>query len=179
MFVNASVDSVSISVVLLLLHVYLGGMLFTHGFRKAFRGGKLEGTARWLEGIGMRPGTANAYAAAMTEMGAGALLCLGLLTTFASAALVALMLVAIASVHRKNGFMITNPGGGVEYCLTLAIVGLTLGTLGAGRFSLDHAWGVLNRWTPTTNFLVTLAVGVGGAAIQLAAVYRPPGKDIA
>jgi len=167
-------DSTTIDIVLLLLRLYLGCMIFTHGFRKVFRGGKLAGTARWFDSIGMKPGMLNAYAAATTEIGAGVLLALGLLTPFACAALMALMLVAIVSVHRKNGFMITNPGGGMEYCLMLAIASLALGTLGAGKFSLDHARGILSSWSPTTNFLVTLVVGVGGAALQLAAAYRPP-----
>jgi len=166
-------DSAAIDIVLLILHMYLGVMIFVHGFRKVFRGGKLAGTARWFDSIGMKPGLLNAYAAATTEMGAGVLLVLGLLTPFACAALMALMLVAIVSVHRKNGFMITNPGGGIEYCATLVIASLTLGTLGAGRYSLDHAWGILIGWSPTTNFLVTLIVGVGGALLQLAVAYRP------
>jgi putative oxidoreductase len=170
--------STPINIVLLLLHLFLGGMIFAHGYRKLFRGGKLAGTARWFESIGMRPGMVNAYAAAFTEVGTGILLAVGLLTPFACAALMALMLVAIVSVHRKNGFMITNPGGGIEYCLTLAVAALTLGTLGAGRFSLDHALGILSSWTAATNFLVTLVVGVGGATLQLAVMYRPP-RDIA
>jgi putative oxidoreductase len=163
-----------IDVVLLLTHVFLGLMIFTHGFRKVFRGGKLAGTARWFDSIGMRPGKLHASAAAATELGAGALLTLGLFTPLAAAGLLALMLVAIATVHRSNGFMITNPGGGMEYCLCLSVYALTLGTLGGGRFSLDHVWGVFSNWTPTTGFLVTLVVGVGGALIQLATFYRPP-----
>ena len=163
----------SFGVVLLLLHLYLGGMIFTHGFRKAFRGGRIEGTARWFESIGMKPGKLNAYAASATEMGSGLLLTFGLLTSLACAALIALMLVAIVCVHRKNGFMITNPGGGVEYCTLIAIAALALGTLGAGRFSLDHVWGLFNNWTPTASFCVTLLIGFSGALLQLALLYRP------
>ncbi|MCU1363784.1 MAG: putative rane protein [Acidimicrobiaceae bacterium] len=158
----------------MLLHLYLGGMIFTHGFKKVFKGGKLAGTARWFESIGMKPGMLNAYAAASTELGAGVLLIFGLLTPFASAALIALMIVAIVSVHRKNGFMITNPGGGVEYCVTIAVAALTLGSLGAGKYSLDHAWGVFNTWTTSRDFLVTLIVGVVGGVLQLVTFYRPP-----
>lgn len=134
----------------------------------------MAGTARWFESIGVKPGMLNAYAAAGTEIGAGVLLTFGLLTTFASAALMALMIVAIVTVHRKNGFMITNPGGGIEYCLTLVVAAITLGTLGPGRYSLDHAWGVFSGWTPLTDFLVTLIVGLAGASLQLAVTYRPP-----
>jgi putative oxidoreductase len=164
----------AINVVLLVTHVFLGLMIFTHGFRKVFRGGKLPGTAAWFDSIGMKPGKIHAFAAAFTELGVGILLTFGLLTPLAAAGLIALMLVAIATVHRTNGFMITNPGGGMEYCLALSVMALTLGTIGSGRFSLDHAWGVFSHWTPTTDFLVTLIVGVGGAFVQLAAFYRPP-----
>jgi putative oxidoreductase len=167
-------SSMITSVVLLLLRFYLGCMIFTHGYRKVFYGGKLAGTARWFESIGVRPGLLNAYAAALTEIGAGVLLVLGLLTPFACAALMALMSVAIVTVHRKNGFMITNPGGGIEYCLALVIAALDLGTFGSGTYSLDHEWEIFGGWTPMTNFLVTLLVGVGATAFQLAAVYRPP-----
>lgn len=163
-----------INAVLFLSHVFLGLMIFTHGYRKVFRGGKLAGTARWFDSIGMRPGKLHAYAAASTELGAGALLTLGLIMPLAAAGLLALMLVAITTVHRTNGFMITNPGGGIEYCLCLSVYALTIGTLGGGRFAMDHVWGVFLHWTPTTDFLVTLIVGVGGALAQLAAFYRPP-----
>jgi putative oxidoreductase len=163
-----------INVVLLIAHLYLGLMNFTHGFRKVFRGGKLTGTAAWFDSIGMKPGKVHAFAAAFTELGVGVLLTFGLLTPLAAAGLMALMLVAIATVHRTNGFMITNPGGGMEYCLALSVMALTLGTIGSGRFSLDHALGVFSHWTTTTDFLVTLIVGVGGAFLQLATFYRPP-----
>jgi putative oxidoreductase len=83
------------------------------------------------------------------------------------------MVVAMVTVHRKNGFFIFNKGGGIEYCLGLAFMALVPGTLGAGKFSLDNAWHVL-RWSNTTNLVVTVALGVGGALLQLAACYRPP-----
>lgn len=174
MFV-ASVDPypATINIALLLARLYLGMMIFTHGYRKFFRGGKIKGTAGWFESIGMKPGKVNAYAAAGSEMGVGTLLTLGFLTPLAAGGLMAVMLVAIVSVHRKNGFMITNSGGGIEYCLGVATMALLVGTLGAGRYSLDNAVGELSHWTATTRFAVTMIVGVGSAAIQLASFYRP------
>jgi len=171
----ASVDSypAAIDVALLLARLYLGMMIFTHGYRKVFRGGKISGTAGWFDSIGMRPGKVNAYAAASSEMGTGVLLTFGFLTPLAAAGLMAVMLVAIVTVHRKNGFMITNSGGGIEYCLGLATLALLVGTIGAGRYSLDSAFGELSHWTSLTRFVVTISVGVGGAAIQLASFYRP------
>ena len=163
---------VQVDLALLALHLFLGLMIFAHGFRKFFRGGKLPGTATWFESIGVRPGMINAVMAASTEVGAGILLTLGLLTPLASAGLMSLMIVAIMTVHRKNGFFIFNKGEGIEYTLGVAVTTLTMGTLGAGRFSLDHLWHPLH-WSVATNFAVTLILGVGGALIQLAAFYRP------
>ena len=160
---------------LLGVRVFLGLMIFAHGYNKVFRGGGLAGTAGWFHGMGMRPGNLNAALAAGTEMGVGVLLSLGLLTTFAAAGLVSLMVVAIWSVHRKNGFFIINKGGGIEYCLAIAVAAFVPGVIGAGRFSLDYAWNVLT-WTKGTELLIVLLLGVGGALLQLAVFYRPP-KD--
>lgn len=162
----------AVSVVLLLARLYLGPMIFAHGYRKFFRGGKISGTAGWFESVGVRPGRLNALAAASTETGAGVLLTLGLLTPLAAAGLMSLMLVAIATVHRKNGFFIFNKGEGIEYTLGVAVFALVVGTLGAGKYSLDHLWNVLH-WTMTTNFWVTLVLGVGAAVVQMALFYRP------
>ena len=161
----------------LLLRVTLGGMILAHGTNKLFGGGRIPGTARWFESIGMKPGVVNAWAAAITEVGCGVLLILGLLTPLACAGLVALMVVAIVTVHRTNGFFVFNPGQGIEYCLLVALVAIALGGLGAGRWSLDHVFKV---WTfkPWIGLVVAAGLGIGGAALQLLAVYRPP-KDTA
>jgi putative oxidoreductase len=161
--------SLAVGIVLLLLHLYLGCMTFTHGFRKAFRGGRIAGTARWFDSIGMKSGLLNAYAAAVVEMGAGTLLILGFLTPVASSALVVLMLVAIVSVYRRNGFMIANPGGGIEYCLTIAIAGQALGTFGADQFSLHREWRLLGSRSSMGAFL--------GKAAAYFASKPPNAKD--
>ena len=77
----------------------------------------------------MRPGKLNAIMAAGTEIGVGILLILGLATPLAAAGLVALMTVAIVTVHRKNGFFVYNAGQGIEYCLMLAVYALLVSTL--------------------------------------------------
>jgi putative oxidoreductase len=164
----------AINLMLLIVRLYVGPTIFTHGYRKVFRGGKLAGTAGWFDRIGMKPGRLNAVMASMTELGVGVLLTLGLLTPLACAGLLALMVVAIVTVHRKNGFMITNKGGGMEYCLGLSVIALALGTLGAGRYSLDHVWRIFAQWTTATDLIVTAALGLGGAALQLLTFYRAP-----
>ena len=170
--IAVTASSVPSDLVLLALRLFLGLMIFAHGYRKFFGGGRLKGTAAWFESIGVRPGPLNALMAASTEVGVGALLVLGLLTTLAAAGLMSLMVVAITTVHRKNGFFIFNKGEGIEYTLGVAVATLVPGTFGAGRYSLDHAWNIVS-WSPAVRLAVTIIVGLGGAIVQLAAFYRP------
>lgn len=166
----------TINLVLLVLRVTLGCTIAAHGLNKFFGGGRIAGTANWFESIGMKPGRINALMAASTEVGAGALLILGLLVPFACAAVVALMTVAIITVHKNNGFFIFRAGQGIEYCLFLAVTAAALGALGPGRWSLDHAMSYW-RYSALVGLLVALILGVGGAAVQLLLVWRPPPKS--
>ena len=70
----------SFSVALLILRLVLGVTLAAHGYNKFFGGGRIPGTARWFESIGMKPGKFHATVAATTEMAAGLGLAAGLLT---------------------------------------------------------------------------------------------------
>ena len=169
---SIATNSISYNLVLLALRLFLGSMIFAHGYRKFFGGGRLPGTAKWFESIGVRYGALNALMAASTEVGVGVLLILGLVTTLAAAGLMSLMVVAIVTVHRKNGFFIFNKGEGVEYTLGVAVTTLVPGTFGAGRYSLDHLWNIF-AWSPSVHLGVTLVVGLGAAAAQLLAFYRP------
>lgn len=166
----------SLNLVLVAVRLFLGLMIFAHGFRKFFGGGKIAGTARWFESIGMRPGKLNAFMAASTEVGVGVLLVLGLLTPLAAAGLISVMTVAILTVHIHNGFFIFNKGEGIEYCLGVIVTSLVPGTFGGGRYSLDVAWHVMN-WSNKDDFFLVVVVGFGGALLQLATFYRPTRKS--
>ena len=169
------------NIVILILRVYLGGMIIAHAVNHLFRGGKLEGTAGWFESIGMKPGRLNALMASITEAGVGVLLVLGLLSPLASAGLVSLMVVAIWSVHRYNGFFVFRRGQGVEYCLLVIFAALVTGTFASGKYSLDYLgrhvepFRFLDR--PWHAALITAALGVGGAALHMLVAYRPPSRD--
>ncbi|CAB4790738.1 unannotated protein [freshwater metagenome] len=92
----------------------------------------------------------------------------------AAAGLVALMTVAIVTVHRKNGFFVYNAGQGIEYCLMLIVLAITVGSFGGGKYSIDHAHTFVTWFDrPMHAFLTVTVVGFGGALLQLAAVYRP------
>ena len=152
---------------LLVLRLAVGGVMLAHGWNHVFGGGKIAGTARWFESLGMRPGALHAWTASLTELGAGALLLLGLFTPLAGAAVVGVMVVAWITNHRKNGFFIFRPGEGWEYVMTLTAAGLFFCGAGGGRLALDlddFGW-------PTA--LGCAALGVGGAVGLLVTFWRP------
>lgn len=159
---------------LLLIRVTLGVTMAAHGYNKFFGGGKIPGTARWFDSMGMRPGKVQAIMAASTEMGAGLLFAAGFLTPLAAAGIVALMVVAAYTVHFKNGFFIVKSG--FEYNLMLGVVAVGITGIGPGEWSLDHAFGISDHSFMTGWAALAIAAGVGVASSVglLAACYRPP-----
>ncbi|MFT7474553.1 MAG: putative oxidoreductase [Verrucomicrobiales bacterium] len=159
-----------IDLVLLLLRLAVGAGLAAHGYAKFFSGGKIAGTGRWFDSIGMRPGKVHALMAASSEIVVGLLIAAGFLTSFAAMGYVALMVVAHWTVHRANGFFIIKEGW--EYVFVLGTVAFTIATIGPGQWSLDHAFGIdddLDGWTG----LVLSAAGLAVAALFLLAFFRP------
>jgi putative oxidoreductase len=159
-----------LNIAALLLRLVVGNTLIAHGWNHAFGGGKLPGTARWFESIGIRPGRVHALAATVTELGAGVLLIFGLLTPLAAAGAVGTMVVALVANHARNGFFIFR-GEGYEYVLMIIVVACAIAALGGGGWSLDNAVGFsLDGWPG-----LALGAGAGGvgAALLLAASRRP------
>lgn len=159
----------------LILRVAIGLTLAAHGYAKFFRGGKIKGTAGWFDSMGMRPGKFHALLAASTEVGAGLLLALGLLTPLAALAFVALMVVAGWTVHRNNGFFIISEGW--EYTFVLAVIAIGIATTGPGRYSLDYQFELIENFDGTNGLLISAVGGVAAAIAQLALFYRPPAAE--
>jgi putative oxidoreductase len=155
---------------LLLLRVVVGPTFAFHGYAKIFRGGRLTGTARWFDSIGMRPGEIHARLAATGELLTGVCLLLGFMTPFAGLGLVGLMAVAFWTVHRGNGLLVV--ANGWEYNLVLATIGVTVATLGPGRWSLDHALGIHVHGYP--GLLISLGGGILLAALVVGSSFQPP-----
>ena len=161
---------------LLILRLVLGLTLAAHGWNKFFGGGRIPGTARWFESIGMKYGTFQAVVAAGTEITAGLGLAAGLLTPIPAAGFVALMLVAAWTVHRHNGFFIVKEGW--EYNLILATAAVAIATIGPGKYSLDYQIFGPQLFHPGWHGLLgSLLLGLGGALGQLVLFYRPPVKQ--
>lgn len=156
---------------LLLLRLVLGLFLAYHGWNKVFGGGGLAGTAGWFGSIGMKWPMWQARLAAATEIGAGVLLAAGFVTPLAAAGVIGVMVVAIVVAHAKVGFFVFLPNQGWEYCATIALGALAVGTIGPGEWSID---GAIDLWFDGwSGLLVAGGVGLAGAALQLAISYRP------
>jgi putative oxidoreductase len=165
-------DTDAINLALLGIRLILGGVMLAHGMNHIIGGGKIAGTGRWFASLGMKPGILHAWLASVTEVAAGTMLVLGLLTPLACAGVVGVMLVAIITNHWRNGFFIFRPGEGYEYVLTLTVVALCLAMLGSGEWSLDNPLGTVDLagWS---GLWIALVAGGGGTAILLAGFWRP------
>ena len=119
---------------LLVLRMVAGLTFAGHGAQKlfgVFGGAGLEKTAAGFDRMGLRPGKLHAPLAGGAELFGGLALTLGLLTPFATAALVGVMTAAVITVHLRNGFWSTN--GGFEFNLVLAAAVFALAGVWCGR----------------------------------------------
>ena len=168
-------DITAYDVGLLILRLVLGLTMAAHGLNKFFGGGRIPGTARWFESIGMKPGKFHATVAACTETAAGLGLAAGLLTPIPAAGFVSLMIVAAWTVHRPNGFFIVKEGW--EYNLVLAASAVAVATVGPGKLSLDYLIFHKNWMDGWAGLAISLGLGLAGAIGQLVIFYRPPVKQ--
>jgi putative oxidoreductase len=160
---------------LFLIHAVIGVFVAAHGSQKLFGvlgGHGLDGTGRYLESFGLRPGRLFALAAGGAELVGGVAFAAGFFTPGAAAVIAATMLVAARTDHAGKGFWIYN--GGSEYVLTNAIVALALAFFGAGAWSVDNAigWDVAGvAWG-----LGAIGVAVTGALAVLTLARRARGR---
>lgn len=153
---------------LLLLRIVVGLTVIAHGVNHAR---SLEGTARWFARVGFRNAPLQARLSALTEIGAGSLLAIGLLTPLSAAAIIATMTVAAGSIHRFNGFFIFRKGEGWEYVNVLAWASFVLAWTGGGAYAVDRLLGfdLSDGWNLLTG-LGGFAAGVG----MLVLFWRKP-----
>ena len=169
-----------ISTALLILRVGVGIVFLAHGIKHLASRAK---TTAWFGSIGFRAPGFQWLAMTVTEIAVGLLLVIGFLTGLAAAGVVATMLVAFVTVHRRAGFFITafmKEGidvEGYEYVLTLAIAALAIAIAGPGDFSIDA--NIEIDGVTVASYLdagvgaLLAAAGVALAALQLVAFWRP------
>jgi putative oxidoreductase len=150
---------------ILIIRVLFGVAIAAHGSQKLFGwfgGHGLKGTGGFLEQLGFRPGAAFAALAGLSEASGGLLLALGFFTPFGSAAVLAAMLVAIFSVHVRNGFFAMS--NGIELPFLYAVAAVALAFTGAGAFSLDSLFGLNFLSGPVLVDTVLLLAALGARA---------------
>lgn len=158
----------------LILRVTLGGVMIAHGWNHVLGPGGLAGTTRWFASMGLRPAKVHALASGLTELGAGACLLLGLLTSLQCGAVVGVMTVAFVTAHRTNGFFIFKPGQGWEYVAVLAATATALAAIGPGQYSLDDALDIAGDLDGGVGVALSAGLGLAAAAVLLALCWRPP-----
>ena len=124
--IGADADS---NVGLLILRVFIGGALLTHGWGKMFGG--LEGFAQGLAGMGIPVPQVMAFLAAFAESFGAILLAIGLLTRPAAFLIVVNMAVAICVAHKGAAFSVQ------EAAWLYLVPALFFLLKGAGQWSLD------------------------------------------
>jgi putative oxidoreductase len=122
-----------IDTALAVLRVVLGVTFILHGGQKLFVYGFAGVTGAFGQMGIPAPGFFGPFVA-LVEFFGGIAITLGLLTRLAALGVGATMVVAILTVHLKQGFF--NPGG-VEFPLSLLASALSLVIAGAGAYSLD------------------------------------------
>ena len=160
---------------MLILRVGVGLIFLAHGIKHA-RG--REKTTRWFASIGFKHAPMQWFMSTATEIGAGLLLILGLLTGLAAAGVVSTMVVAFWTVHRPAGFFITSfmkkgiEVEGWEYVFTLALAATAIAVAGPGDWSIDNGLGIahdLDAWIG----VILVTGGVLMAAGEILSFWRP------
>ena len=161
---------------LLVVRLVIGSMMMGHATQKLFGwlgGYGLKGTAGFFEQLGFRPGVVFATAASLGELVSGLLVAVGLFGPVGPALMISVMLVALLTVHLRNGlFAGTN---GIEVPLLYATVALGFALVGFGPYSLDAVLGFGPVWTPAIT-LASLGAGVAGAVGNLTLRRLPAAK---
>jgi len=124
-------DRAVVDVSLLVMRVIVGIIFAAHGAQKLFGAFGGPGLTKTVEMIGPL-----GYLVTIGEFFGGLGLIVGFLSRFSAASLIVVMLGAIAMVHGKKGFFLSN--GGFEF--NLALIGLLLPILlaGPGRYAVGR-----------------------------------------
>lgn len=125
-------------VALLVARVALGVVLVAHGLQKFLTFG-LAGTSASFEKMGIPAAPVAAGYAAVVELVGGALLIAGAATAIVGVLVALDMAGAFVFVHAANGVFVD--GGGWELVALILVLALTLGAVGAGRWSVDALVG--------------------------------------
>jgi putative oxidoreductase len=166
-------DLAALSGGLLVLRLVLGLSMAAHGAQKVFGwfgGYGLAGTGGFFEQLGFRPGRAFAAVEGLGEIASGLLVTFGVYGPVGPAIMISLMLVAMVTVHGRNGFFVSN--NGIEHPLLYATGALALAFTGFGQYSLDAVLGLTGLTSPALAAGAVIVGVLGGLGALV--VRRPP-----
>ncbi len=129
---------ITIALGLLVARLLVGLGFMVHGSQKLFGwfgGYGPEGTGQFFEGLGFRPGVIFAVSAGLGEFVGGLLIALGFFGDVGPALIVMVMIVAMLTVHIKNGFLATNNGWELNGAYIASALLFAFG--GFGAYSVD------------------------------------------
>ena len=158
---------------LLVARLVLGFYMAAHGAEKLFGwfgGYGLAGTSAYFEQIGFRPGPLFVTTAALTEIVSGLLVAAGFLGPVGPALMISVLIVAVVTVHWRNGLFISS--NGIEHATIFGASAFALALIGPGAFSLDAALGMNALRSPRIAW-IAIGVAVAGAVANLAARRLP------
>ena len=133
----------TLSLGLLILRVIGGLTIAVHGAQKLFgwfEGPGLTKLSQGFEKQGFKPVWLWVCLVILGELGGGLSVAFGFLTPLGAAGMFAVMFMAIFKSHWKNGFF--NSKRGIEFPLQLLAIGVAIGIMGPGNYSLDAFFGI-------------------------------------
>ncbi len=148
--------AISLGLGLLILRLVAGLTIAAHGAQKLFGwfgGAGFAKTAQGMQKQGFNPAWFWTSLVILGEFGGGLSVAFGFLTPLGAAGIFAVMLMAIFKSHWKNGFW--NSKRGLEFPLALLAMGVAIGLIGPGSYSLDVLFGIA---LPETLLFCVLAV---------------------
>ncbi|MGW9308307.1 DoxX family protein [Saccharomonospora azurea] len=152
---------------LFVIRIAVGGLMIAHGLQKLglLGGPGIDGFAQALTAMGFSDQTTLlAWITALSEVGGGALLVLGLFTPFGAAAVLGVLANAVYGKLESGFFAAT---GGFEFDLLIAVVAFALLFTGAGRVSLDKNTPWRRKPWPLGLVSLVIAAGLTTAVIVL------------
>lgn len=128
---------------LTLLRLALGVIMAYHGYLKLFVPGGFKGTIEFFASVGIPLAPYSALVASAAEFAGGIFLILGVITRLTTLALLFEMLVALFTVHIKNGLLVSS--GGYEFVLLILAALVVLLANGPGSVSIGKMMSK-NKW---------------------------------
>jgi len=162
----------TLGVGLLILRAVLGLVMIGHGLQKLtgwFNGPGIDGFKDFLDSVGYDYASVFAYLTPITEVVAGVLLVVGVITPVAAAAVIAVLINAWCVMKSGTGwrdvFGDPESGGqvpGIELESILLLMAIGVGLAGPGRISADFSRGWARRpaWGSTGIVVLGIAAGI-------------------